>query len=222
MEIKIDQLLLAIKQNLRSQTNTKIISKLPEPFKNLTEDDLIAALTEAYQSAVQQRGNDYEDITNAEIYQKIKGVVAWMMGPVRRSCLLLQGIPGTGKTTLLQAIYSLYAVANASMLYTSAPKVFDYYSLMLSGTSVIYNELKMEKRLFLDDLGTEPARCLYYGVEYLPLQEILTYRYERQLPTIITTNLSDSMIRERYGERISDRIGEMCTILRFSGHSYRK
>lgn len=212
----------AIRTNLNCPIRSDATPKLPIPLQNLADEDLINALTLSYRQMVEQRGNQYEDITGAEISQKIRGAVAWMQAPSRRSCLLLQGVAGTGKTTLLWAIYSLFSLMNTAMLYTSSQKLFDYYTLMMSGTSVIYNEYKTERRLFIDDLGAEPARCLYFGVEYLPIQEVLSYRYERQLPTIITTNLSDTMIRERYGERISDRFAEMCTILRFSGKSYRK
>lgn len=195
---------------------------MPVSFQSLAEDDIVNALTLSYRRMVEQRGIHYEDISGAEISRKIRGVVAWMKAPSRRSCLLLQGVAGTGKTTLMWAIYSMFSITNTAMLYTSAQKLFEYYHLWVSGASVVYNEYKTERRLFIDDLGAEPARCLYYGVEYMPIQEVLTYRYERQLPTIITTNLSDTMIRERYGERISDRFAEMCTILRFSGKSYRR
>ena len=55
--------------------------------------------------------------------------------------------------------------------------------------------------LVLDDLGTE---ALVYGQESLPF--ILYRRYERNLPTIITTNLTREGIQARYGERIADRL----------------
>lgn len=220
--MEINQLLSAIKANLSAPIKSDAIPKIPVSFQSLAEDDLVNALTLSYRQMVEQRGNHYEDITGTEISRKIRGAVAWMKAPSRRSCLLLQGVAGTGKTTLMWAIYSMFSLTNTAMLYTSAQKLFDYFTLLVSGTSVLFNEYKTERRLFIDDLGAEPARCLYYGVEYLPIQEVLTYRYERQLPTIITTNLSDSMLRERYGERISDRFAEMCTILRFSGKSYRK
>lgn len=220
--MEISQLLSALRQNLRSPIRYEMVPKLPTPFHDLTEEELVNALTFSYQKNVEQRGNLYEDITGTELHQKIRSTVKWLKAPSKRSCLLLQGVPGTGKSTLLWAMYSLFSVTNSSMLYVTSQRLYDYYIYLLSGTSVLFNEYKTEKRLFVDDLGTEPPKCSYYGVEYLPIQEVLTYRYERQLPTMITTNLSDSMIRERYGERISDRFAEMCSILRFSGQSYRE
>ena len=43
-----------------------------------------------------------------------------------------------------------------------------------------------------------------------------------ELPTIITTNLADDKILDRYGPRMMDRVKEMFSILRFKGDSYRK
>lgn len=222
MEIRIDHLLSAIKTNSRCPISYNATPKLPIGLASLSEEDLACALTESYRSIVNQRGLHYEDISEAEMSQKIRYAVTWMKAPAYRSCLLLQGVPGTGKTTLLWAISALFGLVNASQLYINCQKLFESHSLLMSGTSATYNEYKTAKRLFIDDMGIEPSRYLYYGVEFLPIQEVLTYRHERQLPTIITTNLSDSMIRERYGERISDRFSEMCTILRFSGKSYRQ
>lgn len=211
-----------VKTNLNVPIKSEMISKLPTPLQNLSEDDMVKVLSMSYRMCVEHRGCPYEDITGSEVSEKIKSAAMWLKSPARRSCLLLQGLPGTGKTTLTWAIYSMLSTVNTSMLYTTSQKLFDYYNYLAAGTSAAFNEYMNAKRLFLDDLGNEPPKYLYYGVEYNPIELLLNYRYERQLPTIITTNLSDAMIRERYGERISDRFAEMCTILRFSGHSYRK
>ena len=77
--------------------------------------------------------------------------------------------------------------------------------------------------LIIDDLGTEQRILKRYGNEILPLTDLLLYRYEKMLPTVITTNLSHSQIAEQYGPRISDRIKEMCETLVFTQtESYRR
>ena len=77
--------------------------------------------------------------------------------------------------------------------------------------------------LIIDDMGTEPRILKRYGNEILPLTDMLLYRYEKMLPTIITTNLSHSQIAEQYGPRISDRLKEMCETLVFiQTESYRR
>lgn len=77
--------------------------------------------------------------------------------------------------------------------------------------------------LIIDDLGTEQRILKRFGNEILPLTDLLLFRYEKMLPTVITTNLSHSQIAEQYGPRISDRIKEMCETLVFSQtESYRR
>ena len=84
-----------------------------------------------------------------------------------------------------------------------------------------YKEFLRAKYLFLDELGAEPERCQSYGTDYTPVQNLISYRYDRKLPTIVTTNLADDKILDRYGPRMMDRINEMFSILRFKGDSYR-
>jgi DNA replication protein DnaC len=52
--------------------------------------------------------------------------------------------------------------------------------------------------------------------------EMLTKRYDMQLFTIITTNLTPSEIREKYGDRIADRMNEMMVKIIFNNDTYRK
>ena len=85
-----------------------------------------------------------------------------------------------------------------------------------------YEEFLRAKILFVEELGAEPERCQSYGTDYTPVQNLISYRYDRKLPTIITTNLADDKILDRYGPRMMDRINEMFSILRFKGDSYRK
>lgn len=85
-----------------------------------------------------------------------------------------------------------------------------------------YNGLADCYFLAVDDMGTEPTRVSDYGNEFLPLVELISRRYDKQLPTIITSNLGGDAIAERYGERIADRLREMCeTIAYNSAESFR-
>ena len=75
---------------------------------------------------------------------------------------------------------------------------------------VTFDMVKTTKRiLFIDDLGTEPLAVRNYGNEIMPLTELLLHRYDKGLPTVITTNLGDQAIADTYGPRILDRLNEM-------------
>ena len=51
--------------------------------------------------------------------------------------------------------------------------------------------------------------------------ELLTRRYDEQLFTLLTTNLTPEGIRKRYGDRIADRLSEMAVVIPFKNPSYR-
>ncbi len=76
--------------------------------------------------------------------------------------------------------------------------------------------------LIIDDIGTEPIAVKNYGNEVLPFTELLLKRYEARRPTIITTNLSESVIENTYGTRIMDRLNEICDKIPYGGESYRR
>jgi DNA replication protein DnaC len=50
----------------------------------------------------------------------------------------------------------------------------------------------------------------------------LQYRYDKQLFTIATSNLSNEDFEERYHERVNDRRREMFDTLLFENLSFRK
>ena len=76
--------------------------------------------------------------------------------------------------------------------------------------------------LFIDDLGIEPLIVKSYGNEFAPIEQIIYYRYERQLMTVITSNLLEEQILKTYGQRISDRLEEMFDKIYFGHDSFRK
>lgn len=66
------------------------------------------ALSQIYRKAVESRGIEFQDIAGKEVGTKIQKVAEWMMGSPVRSGLLFQGTTGSGKTTLMYAMYGLY------------------------------------------------------------------------------------------------------------------
>ena len=75
--------------------------------------------------------------------------------------------------------------------------------------------------LGIDDLGLEPKEIMSYGNVQTPLVDLLFKRYENQLFTIVTTNLTPKQIRALYGDRIADRFNEMMKCIIFSNSTYR-
>lgn len=85
-----------------------------------------------------------------------------------------------------------------------------------------FKSLKETEILFIDDMGEEPQIIKSWGNEIAPIIELLYYRYDRQLMTVITSNKTEQEIRELYGVRISDRLEEMFDKIYFEHESFRK
>ncbi|MCR5849357.1 MAG: hypothetical protein K6G92_01425 [Bacteroidaceae bacterium] len=75
--------------------------------------------------------------------------------------------------------------------------------------------------LGIDDLGEEEASVMDYGNRVTPVIDLLSYRYDRMLFTMVTTNLTPSQIRTIYGDRIADRFNEMMLIIPYQEPSFR-
>ena len=68
----------------------------------------------------------------------------------------------------------------------------------------------------------EPREVMEFGNVYTPLIDLITTRYEEQLYTIFTTNLTPAQLEEKYGKRIVDRLNEMVEKVVFENESYRR
>ena len=84
-----------------------------------------------------------------------------------------------------------------------------------------FAELRSERLLAIDDLGKEAAEVLDFGNALSPVIDLLEYRYQHQLFTAITTNLTNEEITKKYGKRIADRFNEMLEVIIFQDITYR-
>ena len=94
--------------------------------------------------------------------------------------------------------------------------------LVYIDTELSEAEAKSVGVLCIDDVGLEPTEVLDYGNAINPVIEILEQRYQRQLFTFITTNLTPKQIREKYGDRIADRFNEMMKCIVYKNPTFRQ
>jgi len=77
-----------------------------------------------------------------------------------------------------------------------------------------------------DDFGAENHESVIFGNRVIVMAEIVQRRYNRfqaqGVKTHFTTNLSAAEMRARYGDRVFDRMKEMCNIVLFNWESFRK
>lgn len=136
--------------------------------------------------------------------------------------LLLVGPWGSGKTHL--------AVATAREIHrrTLARVRFDYGANVLSavkpglasrGFDFSHVSAAIEADLLvLDDLGQEHVTDFARDVLY----QILDGRYQRRRPTIITSNLGDAQLAERFGGAFVSRLYETVRGVQLTASDYRK
>lgn len=120
--------------------------------------------------------------------------------------LVLSGRSGSGKTHLAAAI-SNYLVANAvgEVMFVVVPDLLDHLRSAFSPNANTsydrrFDEIKRAPCLILDDLGTESATP--WARE--KLFQLLNYRYNALLPTVITTSQTANEIEPWLRTRMFD------------------
>ena len=93
-----------------------------------------------------------------------------------------------------------------------------YYENNDSGGSRCFmDRIKRCNALILDDLGAEKSSDWVQE----KLFEIIDYRYNENLPLIITTNCVPNELKEKVGHRSFDRLREMCALVSMTTPSQR-
>lgn len=129
--------------------------------------------------------------------------------------LIFKGGYGCGKTHLAAAIANYRLEHGHSALFVVVPDLLDHLRATFSPTSEVryderFESVKTTPLLILDDLGTHAASV--WADE--KLYQILNYRYNAQLPTVITTNHQLEEIDLRLRSRMADpSLAIICTIL---------
>lgn len=176
-----------------------------------------------YQQEVISRGQNFKDDQATD--EHINKAAKWLVGQYKTG-LILFGTVGNGKTTLSAAISRLIGVLYESVYHDERKWVRTVSALELASIAKDdperFNDLKKTQLLAIDDVGVEPAVVKNYGNEISPLTELMYYRYDRLLWTVITTNFDDDDLYKRYGPRLADRFTEMFDKIPFENNTYRR
>lgn len=137
--------------------------------------------------------------------------------------MLLVGKAGLGKTHLSTAVAKAVIEKGFDVVYETAQNIladFEYerFNRSYGDTSAVRTDKYFEcDLLIIDDLGTEVANqftvaCLY---------NVINTRLNNSKSMIVSTNLSQKEIIDRYGERINSRLFGEFMALHFVGKDIR-
>lgn len=137
--------------------------------------------------------------------------------------LIFTGSTGVGKTFLTNCIAKELIDRYQSVIYLSSNDLFDIFS-----KNKFHYETEEEMRdmyqyildcdlLIIDDLGTELNNTFVSSQLFYCINE----RLLRKKSTIISTNLSMTMLRDTYSDRISSRIISKYSIIPLYGEDIR-
>ncbi len=134
--------------------------------------------------------------------------------------IVFLGTYGTGKTHLAASIGNYRHALGESPMFVVVPDLLDHLRSTFSPTSSIsydnlFEEVRTCRLLILDDLGTQSATP--WAKE--KLYQILNYRYNAELPTVITTSILFDDLDPRIHSRMLDK--RLCEIVPIAVPSYR-
>lgn len=208
----------ALMSKLLQRKITKDRFKFP-----LTEQQAVDMLTASYMAEVAYRNGTF--IADPDTKNNIARLAKFLTAEGRKFGFMLCGVCGNGKTTLLYAFRAIlsYLSDNNSLDGPAALRIIDAKEVSQYVRDLkAFDTLRKAPMVAIEDMGREPAEILDYGNVLNPVTDLVEYRYNAQLFTAVTTNLTPQQVSEKYGKRIADRFNEMLAVIIFKNGSYRK
>lgn len=164
--------------------------------------------------------------------ESVKKVADWLVTARDHCWLVLNGITGNGKTTCVKGLRRFFNSCNIPDPSYGEGSVFSSKAGVWLVTArelyqlFVRNRDKFERCantyiLAIDELGTEETDFCEYGNRYKPIEQLLSYRYDKMLTTILTTNLALSDIRSKYGDRLAERFNEVMEVVHLPDINFR-
>lgn len=137
--------------------------------------------------------------------------------------LLLAGPPGPGKTTLATIILKYLARANWTCYMISLGDIVEHiqrgWSDKDEDSYELLDKAKKADFLLIDDVGKEHSGPT--GFSATVFDNLIRYRTQHRLPTILTTNLTERQIRNRYGDAFTSLIRGKCKVIEVNDEDVR-
>ena len=172
------------------------------------------------------RSCGYRDDLNPGLFKLLCSFGASEVEKTTGKGLFIKGDPGIGKSMGLEILAKQFGWVFLDALeiegfYAKQPN-YETWEEFCRGCDFFGTP----RTMVIDDLGIEKFPFLLYGTPVNPLRELLEIRYRLSfrrdgVRTVVTTNLTDEEITDRYGYRVRDRIDEMFSTVTVRGKSAR-
>lgn len=173
--------------------------------------------------------NKSDNIHNATPYENAKNILERSKQFIdefedKHPGILIYGETGLGKTFLSNCIAKALLDKGHTVLYLSSISLFEsILSDIVMNNSRDANKLTLYDYIYncdlliIDDLGTELTNSFAQS----QLFEIINSRNNKQLSTLMSTNLTLHQLQERYTERTISRIMDNFLVFNFYGDNIR-
>ena len=164
------------------------------------------------------RKNEHLDPDDAQLLREAFEI-AQKFAESPQGWLVFYGLYGCGKTHLAAAIGNYQAGLGYPPLFVGVPDLLDYLRAAFSPNSATtldrrFYEIRSTRLLILDDIGTESATP--WARE--KLYQLINYRYNAELPTVMTTSSVPAKLDERLYSRMSDK--RLCKLVFMSAPTF--
>ena len=126
--------------------------------------------------------------------------------------LLVKGNCGLGKTLICGKILPV-------LINFYCHKVVNPVNAQKLNTDL--DNVLLRHIIYIDDIGTE-GMSIKYGDKRLAFAELVDEAEKKGKLLMITTNLNDKELSEKYGERVLDRLHAITKSILITGKSFRK
>ena len=174
-------------------------------------------------AAIERRGLPADD-TIRKNYAQVHEYADHLQENIKRGYgLILTGGYGTMKTTMAVAVLRAHIDAGGHGLFVPMCSLMDNLFTMRDlsrGEWARYeNRVRSTQLLILDDLGSEDTARDWVRAK---ADSIITERYNKMLPIIVTTNMTQDELLSTYSGRIVDRLRNTSRCLTFGTGSQRR
>lgn len=135
-----------------------------------------------------------------------------------RNSLLITGTYGTGKTHLASAIANDLIDKGVFVKFGTWEGILNQIREGFDTDTNVVRKFKSAQLLIIDDYGKDKSSEWNDAI----LFEIINHRYEANLPTVITTNLSGRDLMNRVGQAVYSRMSETFRGVKMIGEDQRR